>query len=69
MEFLRVLAMFSWPMSDSKVSGLYFLADTINCSITRIVSKDRKNCRNYGIKVVYLSDEILKYNESTYHRR
>ena len=34
MEFFKVLAMFSWPMSDSKVSGLYFLADTINCSIT-----------------------------------
>ena len=39
MEFFRVLAMFSWPMSDSKVSGLYFLADTINCSICEYQTK------------------------------
>lgn len=34
MEFLRVLTILSWPMSDSKESGLYFLAETIYCDIT-----------------------------------
>src|SRR5512133_390711 len=32
-EFLRVFAIFSCPISVSKLVGLYFLAETINLSI------------------------------------
>ena len=32
-EFLRVLAILSWPIRDSNESGRYFLADTIYCDI------------------------------------
>ena len=34
MEFLRVVAMLSWPIRERKLLGLYFRADTINFSIT-----------------------------------
>lgn len=58
MEFFRVLAMFSWPISDSKVSGLYFLADTINCSITRIVDKDSENFGFIGMNIYFCGVKI-----------
>src|SRR5574344_1101997 len=33
MELRRVVAIFSCPIRESNVFGLYFLADTMNCSI------------------------------------
>ena len=39
MEFFRVLAILSWPIRVSNVSGLYFRADTIYCVINGKVKK------------------------------
>jgi hypothetical protein len=43
MEFDSVLAMVSWPMSVSKESGLYFLADTIYSLIDYKYTKNPAN--------------------------
>ena len=46
-EFLRVVAMLSCPTRPVKLFGLYFLADTINFSITHKDTKYLLNLRSF----------------------